>query len=228
MKYTEHNLLGDIISEHYELLLVMCRFGIPMGFGDKSVRSVCDQNNVDCTTFLTVINFVATGNTNNLHNISPKAMMSYLRQSHTYYLSYILPELRERLADAINYTPYDKLSTLVMNFYDNYVEEVREHLNLEDNSIFPYVDGLCNGVIPNSSQSISDYSANHEQIDESLTELKNIILKYYPNNKIEYKLNKAMFDLYATEADLKIHSAIEDNLFIPAVMILEENLRGAK
>ena len=39
--------MGDLICENYALLQVMSRFGISLGFGDKSVQEVCDMNQVD-------------------------------------------------------------------------------------------------------------------------------------------------------------------------------------
>ena len=56
--YKPTDKMGDLICENYALLLVMSRFGISLGFGDKSVQEVCDMNQVDCNTFLIVVNFL--------------------------------------------------------------------------------------------------------------------------------------------------------------------------
>ena len=49
----------DLIGDNYSLLQVMSRFGLSLGFGDKTVKEVCEMNNVDCQTFLVVVNFMA-------------------------------------------------------------------------------------------------------------------------------------------------------------------------
>lgn len=51
----------DLIGDNYSLLQVMSRFGLSLGFGDKTVKEVCEMNNVDCQTFLVVVNFMAEG-----------------------------------------------------------------------------------------------------------------------------------------------------------------------
>ena len=51
----------DLISDNYSLLQVMSRFGLSLGFGDKTVKEVCELNGVDCRTFLIVVNFMAEG-----------------------------------------------------------------------------------------------------------------------------------------------------------------------
>ena len=46
-KYRETDKLSDLIIDNYSILMVMSRFGISLGFGDKSVREVCLSHGVD-------------------------------------------------------------------------------------------------------------------------------------------------------------------------------------
>ena len=60
-KYKSSDKMIDLISDNYSLLQVMSRFGLSLGFGDKTVKEVCEMNGVDCPTFLAVVNFMAEG-----------------------------------------------------------------------------------------------------------------------------------------------------------------------
>ena len=60
-KYKPTDKMIDLISDNYSLLQVMSRFGLSLGFGDKTVKEVCELNGVDCRTFLIVVNFMAEG-----------------------------------------------------------------------------------------------------------------------------------------------------------------------
>ena len=53
-KYKPTDKMIDLISDNYSLLQVMSRFGLSLGFGDKTVKEVCELNGVDCRTFLKV------------------------------------------------------------------------------------------------------------------------------------------------------------------------------
>lgn len=53
--------MRDLVNDNGSLLLVMARFGISLGFGDKSVRDVCRAHHVDENTFLEVANLSRTG-----------------------------------------------------------------------------------------------------------------------------------------------------------------------
>ena len=87
----------DLISDDYSLLQVMSRFGLSLGFGDKTVKEVCEQNSVDCQTFLIVVNFITEGFSRlngDKDNISIPGLIDYLRQAHSYFLDFSLPAIR--------------------------------------------------------------------------------------------------------------------------------------
>ena len=44
--YKPTDKMSDLICENYALLQVLSRFGVSLGFGDKSVQEVCAMNNV--------------------------------------------------------------------------------------------------------------------------------------------------------------------------------------
>ena len=43
-KYRETDKMSDLICENYPMVLVMSRFGIALGFGEKNIGEVCRQN----------------------------------------------------------------------------------------------------------------------------------------------------------------------------------------
>ena len=43
-KYKPTDKMIDLISDNYSLLQVMSRFGLSLGFGDKTVKEVCELN----------------------------------------------------------------------------------------------------------------------------------------------------------------------------------------
>ena len=42
-KYKPTDKMIDLISDNYSLLQVMSRFGLSLGFGDKTVKEVCTE-----------------------------------------------------------------------------------------------------------------------------------------------------------------------------------------
>ncbi len=59
--YEPDDKLISIIKDNYNTLQSLGSFGINLGFGDKTVKEVCESQGVDTYTFLAVINFTING-----------------------------------------------------------------------------------------------------------------------------------------------------------------------
>ena len=91
--------------------------------------------------------------------------------------------------------------------------------------MFPYVSQLLAGQLPDDYD-IDTFSKHHGQIDQQLRELKSIIIKYLPDDMLRNnQLAAALYDIYNNEEWLTIHANVEDNIFIPAIRLLENKLR---
>lgn len=229
--YTEDMPLSEVITKDYELLLVITRFGISLGFGERTIREVCEMHQVDTETLLAVINTVSGKVTYDaspeevLDKLDPQGLINYLRNSHHYFLDYRLPLLRNHLQDALSEASKD-ISVVVMRFFDEYVNEVNKHMGYENEQVFPYAAELINGKT-DSCYNIEIYSQHHDPVEAKITELKNILIKYFPDGK-GYKLTTVLWDIFATEEDLALHNFVEDHLLVPLVRRIEKRKRTSK
>ena len=214
--------MRDLVREHSSLILVMGRFGISLGFGDKSVREVCRAHGVDENTFLEVVNFVSNRKYS-YESLSLPSLIGYLKQAHEYYLEFNLPNIRRKLIEAIDCSGKNELALLILKFYDEYVAEVKKHMEYENEVVFTYVEQLSQGYL-NRNFSISTFIGKHAPIEYKLNELKDIIIRYYPE-KNNYLLNAVLLDIILCEQDLSTHCGIEDQLFVPAVKLIEQQLQ---
>lgn len=233
-KYKETDRMGDIICDDYRILQVISRFGLTSGFGDHTVDETCLAAGVDAPTFLAVVNFIrSNGRTSNLSDIveslSLTALMEYLRRSHDYFVKFRLPAIRRKLIEAIDCSARNQIAFLILKFYDEFASVVGRHMDYEDKHIHSYVDDLMKGAKTSPDVNIRKLSHqhrdNHAQIGKSLSELKSIIIKYYPTDSNAQLLNDVLMDLFMTEEDLFSHCHLEDTLFLEAVARLEDERR---
>lgn len=218
--YKASDSMSDLISENYFALLVMSRFGITMGFGDKNVDQVCKSYSVDTDTFLAVINLMLNNNQVSCPSDSPvslESLMSYLHNSHNYFLEYRLPEIRNNLAKGLNKDQVE-LNKAVLEYFDKFVAEVKKHMQYENKHVFPYVWALLHDN--NNIKHPIAFQEQHEGIENTLAEFKNIFIKYYPAENSN-EINSVLFDIFSCEKDLASHNAVEDYLFLPAIEELE-------
>jgi len=219
--------MNELIKEDSSLLLTITRFGFSLGFGDKTVKEVCIESGVDEKTFLAVVNFISDGYKEeyiNHEEISIDSVVLYLRNAHDFFLGFKLPLIRNKLIEAIdsciNEEPF---RMMIMKFYNNYVSEVEKHMNYEDEVVFPYALNLLEGK-KNPRYNIAVFEKNHENIDSKLSDLKNILIKYFPAQQPNFLLNEVLFDLSACEKDLEKHNRVEDFFFVPIIEAIEKKL----
>ena len=223
--YEADDQMISLIRDNYNILQSLGGFGLSLGFGDKTVRQVCDEQKVDCYTFLAVVNFTINGYTDvdNEDHLSLPTLLHYLKASHDYYLGFQLPFIRKELEDALDKT--DNLAMLILKLYDEYAREIRLHMRYEEKTVFPYVESLIENQ-SSVSYDIDTYSKHHSQIDKQLKELKNIIIKYLPSDELHNnQLTATLYDIYNNEDWLRQHSTVEDHIFIPAIRRLEQKTR---
>lgn len=221
--YTPTNTMREILRDNSLLVLTISRFGIAFGFGDDTVETICKENGVDTYTFLTVCNLLSHYPYND-HALSLHTLMDYLKRAHSSFLDVTLPKIRLHLIEAINHSETDNVAMLLMKFYDDYVIEVRRHMDHENNEVFHYAERLLEGDI-DTQYRISRYSDNHDHTAAKLNELKDIFICHF-KQKENARLSSTLFDIITCEKDLMAHFEVESKLFIPAVLRLECQLSG--
>ena len=211
-----------LIQDNSNVLQALGSFGINLGFGDKTVKEVCEEQGVDTLTFLTVVNFTINGHLeqDDLGRLSVQTLMKYLKASHSFFIDFQLPRIRQELAEALDIG--DSLALLILRLYDAYAQYISKHMALEEKRVFPYVSSLLEGETGDGGD-IDTYSRHHGLIDQKLRELKNIIIKYLPGDVLSNnQLSAALYDIYNNEVWLHQHAKVEDEIFTPAIRLIEQ------
>lgn len=220
--YQPSNSMRELIRDNNLVLMAIGRFDIAFGFGDESVNEVCRDNNVDVDTFLAVCNLLS-GYHFSIDRLSLHSLMGYLMRAHTTFLDHTLPKIRYNLLEAINYSEANEVSLLLIKFFDDYVVEVKHHMDYENEVIFKYVEDLLGGII-DEDFSFAKFSGHHSHTVTKLNELKDIFIYHY-KQRDNSRPSAVLYDIINCEKDMMLHFEVEKNLFVPAVERLERNVR---
>ncbi len=231
-KYKANDSLAELISDDFKLLQVLSRFGIALGFGDKSVDQVCKENNVDADTFIAVCNFISQGTKpsfDEFTSLNVSSLLTYLRNSHSFFLEFMLPSIRREFVDSVDCSTRNEIGFLILKFFDDYVAEIAKHQTYESDHFFNYVEGLLQGK-RKADVCLANFENDHihkdhdKLIAQKMTDLKNIIIRYCPTSSHKEQLNDALLHLFEFETDLNSHTQLEDTIFIPVVSLLESQV----
>jgi len=228
--------MSDIILNNPYLLLLFEHFGIDVPVQDKSLRRICEENNLNTELFLIFANLY------NGEQYTPKdplsfddsiTIINYLKNNHKFYSEEIYPNVLntiKQMTDANNH----KEMALVPKFFIDYFNEVSDHLDYENKVVFPYVLDLHEQIKnltynkKKTKYSVEEYKEHHDDIEEKLSDLKSLLIKYLPKEDDQVLRRKLIISLFELEYDLNIHSQIEDLILIPLVAKMESHLNESK
>lgn len=236
MIITKDTKMADVIHMNYFSLSMLNRFGIELGFGDKTVYEVCSQKKVDPDFFLEIINAFVNKDyfpKKHLQTFSVKLIADYLEKTHNYYHQVKVPEIENLIKDMVSscYTQKENI-VLLENFFNEYKQELLNHTKREEEVVFPYAIAIeesynnkkydSNIISLMETYSMDIFKHEHDNIEEKLFDLKNIIIKYLPQPKDSRLCNKLLFELFFLEQDINDHSRIEDKVLVPKIREMEK------
>ena len=222
--FSKDSKFAELMTDDRRLLQLLPRFGIGLGFGDRNVEQVCQMNHVSTELFLLICEIYSDSSFkpsySELQQIDMGDLLSYLKASHQYYLGERFPHIEEHLQHIIEACG-QKYGPMLSHFYDEYKQEVMRHIQFyEEEVVFPYIEALLNGQRTDSYK-INEFEHNHTNIQDTLDDMMNILLKYLPGDILPKERIEISYDIMELSDDLNRHSLIEERILVPSVESLE-------
>ncbi len=230
--------LAEILLANMDLLTILRRFDIKLGIGDKSIEDICIENNINVDFFLVILNIFHNKNyfpEEKLQTFSISIIIDFLKSSHHYYNKEMIPAI-ENLIHQLQWTGNEHELNLkvLQKFFNEYRTEVIAHTQHEEETVYPYMVYIDESCMQNENieecyrkmkeYSVTNYAEEHNNIEEKLTDLKNIIIKYLPPAKNQDVVFRILQKLFKLENDLNYHAAIEERILVPKIMEMEKKL----
>ena len=224
--YNHRMKMADLVAGDMNLLSILQRLNIALGFGEATVAEVCAQHNISADLFLMICNIYSFRDYEpQIETLSDDDIMSitmYLRASHNYYRTICFPALHNNIHKMVKELD-DVSRRLIDKFYDDYDNEVNNHFQYEEDVVFPYIENLLsNSNADNSEYNISLFEHNHGNVNEKLNDLSNIIIKYLSKDYTSQLRFEILGEINYIGNDLMKHSDIENRLLVPLVEKIEK------
>ena len=225
--FTPRMKLADLIKANHNIMLLLPRFGIPLGFGEKSIQDVCAAHNVPVDFMLLICNVYTFDDylpdIEQLAATNMQPLVPYLKESHRYYTGERLPHIEAHLhhiADRVE----GKYGQILKQFYADFRREIEDHFQYEEQYDFPVLLSLQNGERRKRSQ-MSHSQRSHSGLVDKMNDLPQIVYKYLPGNVLPEETIELVFDILQLSADIQKHALIEDKILIPYVDWLERSMK---
>lgn len=216
--FTGRMKMADMIASNYDLILMLPRFGMSLGFGEKTVKEVCRDYGVDENFFLVVCNIYSFDDfqpdDEELAKIDHRVVVEHLQASHRYYIEDRLPHLQQHL-DHVAAGAGEQSAVVLKKYFADYCREVRDHVRHEERNLNAMLETLREGE-PLSKGMNDHFSKSHDNIKDKLSDLTQIIYKYIPGERLNEEMMELVFDIMQLSRDLEKHAEIEEMLLMPA------------
>jgi regulator of cell morphogenesis and NO signaling len=229
--------MAEVIHLNYHLLPIISRFGIHLGFGERTIEQLCADYSIDVNFFLVILNSYHDKNyfpRKHLQGFSLKLIIDYLRKSHEYYLNIKIPRIDQLLHQLSSHTSVLSRESLqpIDQFFREYKHELSAHIGREEEKVYPYIFTVEEAFLSEKPSfelvsrireySIDDYESEHDNVEDKLCDLQNIIIKYLPLPLDMNLCHTILMELFRLESDLNDHARIEDKVLVPKVRYMEK------
>src|SRR5690554_3985766 len=227
--------MAELVQLNFNVLAVIQRLQIHIGFKDKSVRTICEEQQMPVSFFMELVHwFLERENfpQEQLIKGDAKWLITYLHNTHQYYLHFQIPRIEKEIEylEQLSGMP-DNSVQLMLGFFREYIREFTEHIEDEENTTFPYILALSDAIEGRMSRetfntryknySIDKYLEHHSDIEEKVFDLQSILLKHLQPQISSIQFTNLILEISRLGNDLKDHTLLEENVLIPKVRQME-------
>lgn len=194
--------MADILSEHNELIPVLNRFGIRLGVGDKSIKDLCRQYDLNSDLLTTVLNVYLDEEyipDSSLDNVDIESVVDYFQNTVDNYIHDLMPNIEKHLNAFIAVSGSDNCELGVLkDLYVKFKDKMSDYL-----------------------QKIAD--CDEDFPDDLLHDLKNILIKHISGDYNQNLSYAVIFSIHSFEKDLSAHNRLRNRVLRPKLNQLDSS-----
>ena len=222
--------LSEVVEEHPSLIPVINRFGIRLGLGDMSVRTLCEEHALDTDFLLTILNTYLNEEyfpEKKLQTFHISQLIHYLTKTNQDYLRYQLPNIERHLGYFIQQSPQGNQSlALLGRFFTSFKAKLIARIQEDEERRFPYCHQLMKGHLSSELATGPQHPTDHptdDPIEALLEDLKSIMVKHLTGAFDDNLCYAVLFAICSLEKDIKQHNRIRYRILLPMITSMEQS-----
>lgn len=200
MRFNGKMKMAELVEKDFHLLTLCARLGIDRSFGEQTVEALCRACEVDTDTLLLLCEVYSDPHfrpsAGQLRLCRVEDVLEYLHRSHDFYLDEALPRLSAGIEE-LTQPCTEAQKHVIRTFLAGFRRELKHHFASEEQSVIP----------------------NHTEIHETLSDVKNLILKSLPESCDPHRRRDILMAIYELQYDIDRHTCIEDEVLVPLVRL---------
>ncbi|HTN69081.1 MAG TPA: LuxR C-terminal-related transcriptional regulator [Dysgonamonadaceae bacterium] len=195
-------VLSRILAQHHILIPIVNRFGIRLGVGNKTIETICEEQDLNIDFILTILNeyldedYISQSKLSQF-NLEPIA--TYFNETIQNYLHSLVPNIEKHLNAFITLSdPKNEELRALQAVFLQFKEELTLHLEkgLKHSAAYPH---------------------------ELLRDIKSILIKHVSGNFNQNLCYAVIFSVGSLESDLIIHNRLRNSILKPKLKELNSS-----
>lgn len=226
----ENNLIYELLREKLQVH--------PIHF-QQTLAHVCADNGFNPLFVESLIQlYDQGGNTpfslEKMESFAIEELTFYIQKSHVFYLEKKLPKLQQSANHLIQMcADSDSLYVQLGMLFSAYTQKLKTHFEYEEKQLIPYIHRLllAKSTGENGTEILNTYSSgqfliNHTHVEDELHIISAFIRKKTIASFHPLPFRIFLNQLHAFEMELNFHALIEDEVLLPKVAAIENELRS--
>ncbi len=220
--------LCDIALKDPSIITVYNRFGIKLGVGDKCIKNVCSDLELDSSFFATILNVYLNEEyfpERILSTFSAATIVGYLKKTNKYYVHYQLPNI-ERHFNLLMEKSDLKSSNLplIKEFFDEAKNELIGRITEDENHWFPEIinNEIEVGHISDIDVEAGHFPQDNDSVEDKIDDLINMLIIHLRGN---YDLNlchAVVFAVFSLKKDIAKNNRIRNRILLPISKLMSK------
>ena len=214
--------MSEAIESHLALVPVINRFGIRLGVGDDTIKTVCETHNVDPDFFLTIVNTFINKDyfpEKELQHFHLSHIIDYLKKTNHYYLQNQLPNIERHLHYFLRASdPTNTSLRLLGDMFSEFKDHLRRRIEADEREWFPHL--LDSATEPKKSRLPRPKPTTEnddEAIQATLDDMRHIMLKHLSGRYDENLCYAVLFAIDTLGRDIRQHNRIRHRILLPMI-----------
>lgn len=156
---------------------------------------------------------------------SEQLILDYLYYSHELYVNKFIPEIEQGIGLLKKDPTMQSGSVFILDaLFKDYKTFLEEHINFENESIFPLIQNILHHKKNKVSKAQHQYSnlaefyLNHTDTEKDLKKIKSLLDKLHPSKTSKSIYTILFHQILWLEKDLLIHNKLEEEVLIPRMI----------
>ncbi len=229
--------IGNLVAEDYRKARVFQKYGIDFCCGGERVLSLaCQKKNIDSKVViseLAKLDNCSIAPDENYNQWEPDMLTDHIVKTHHTFVRNKIPEINTYSTKVARVHGERHPEVVEIAFiFDMLSNELSEHLEKEENMLFPYINYLArtkiNGmpsekpVFGSVENPIHMMETEHDEAGKELAKIDELSNHYIPPEDACTTFRILYQNLKAFEEDLHKHIHLENNILFPKAMELEK------